>query len=187
MNKMLFGAAVAAGMCSIAGAVPAQNLPQNEPDGARVAATVQRKTEAFLLVRRADGDAVLAVRAGNPPTDAVLVAPRPDRTIVAISAAADGLYVLTRDADGDRLLRLAARSVGGTEIGFAKPAPLACRNCRSFPALRRNTVQDIRLPRAGAVAVVADASAPGVIVAWPEGAGAVRLRYDPSSGRFVRL
>jgi len=79
-----------------------------------------RGDELFLLSHRdAPTFEVLALRAGQPLAAATtLVAPRPDRVVESIHAAADALYVSTREGIYSHLLRIPAGSTTATEVAL---------------------------------------------------------------------
>jgi hypothetical protein len=148
---------------------------------------VVRGKESFLLSGDATtGRTLIGFATGKPNTAYVIAAPRPDRMLVSVHPAADGLYVLTRRGAQLLFLRIPAQADG--DMAPAMPAKIAsgCRNCRAFPVLRVHQISDIALPDGTITAILADPRTPGIsIVLEQPGAGRKVLRYDPSVGQFI--
>ena len=123
-----------------------------------------RGDQIFLLSHKgAPTFQVLQVKAGEPLSSAhVLVPARADRVIEGIHAAADALYVVTRQGVYSRLLRIPAGS---------------------------DRIEEVALPRAGHVGdVFTDARLPGAdfnISSWVS--PPAEYHYDPATGAFADL
>ena len=157
--------------------------------GSDVKAVVVRKDEVFLLSRKdAASLQVLAVRAGKPLDQAVVLVPaRSDRILEAVYPALDAIYVVAREGGDARLLRIPVRFSGAAEIGFTQDFVYRCRNCRSFPPQRYNHVVEIPIPLEGAVVEAhSDPHLSGITLGLESGTtGKTELTYDPALGRFV--
>lgn len=147
---------------------------------------VVRGKESFLLSGNTTSRTLIGFATGKPSTAYVIAGPRPDRMLVSVNPAADGLYVLTRRGAQVLFLRIPAQADG--DMAPAMPPKIAsgCRNCRAFPVLRVHQISDIALPDGTITAILADPRTPGIAVVLERpGAGRQVLRYDPSVGRFI--
>ncbi|NIJ50331.1 hypothetical protein [Rhizomicrobium electricum] len=153
-----------------------------------VAVSVVRGNQTFLLsTQNAPNGKLLFLRNGQPPDMAAELMPaRPDRTLLSVHPAADGLYVLARKSARMMLLRIPVQPDGGMDPALPQKIAANCRNCRSFPALRFSQITDIAIPDGTIIAIQADARTPGItIVLERRGAKPEHLRYDPALGQFV--
>ncbi|GAA0580309.1 hypothetical protein GCM10008942_31510 [Rhizomicrobium electricum] len=147
-----------------------------------------RGNQTFLLsTQNAPNGKLLFLRNGQPPDMAAELMPaRPDRTLLSVHPAADGLYVLARKSARMMLLRIPVQPDGGMDPALPQKIAANCRNCRSFPALRFSQITDIAIPDGTIIAIQADARTPGItIVLERRGAKPEHLRYDPALGQFV--
>jgi prolyl oligopeptidase len=123
-----------------------------------------RGDQIFLLSHKnAPTFQVLRLRAGEPLSSAkVLVPARPDRVIEGVHAAADALYVVTREGVYSRLLRIPA----GTD-----------------------RIEDVALPEHGHIGeAFTDARVPGLTVAMSSWVSPpTDYRFDPATGAFTDL
>jgi prolyl oligopeptidase len=123
-----------------------------------------RGNEVFLLSHKdAPTFKVLALKAGAPLAAATtLVPPRADRVVEGVHAAADALYVVTRQGVYSHLLRIPA---GAT------------------------TIEDIALPTKGHISeVFSDPRFPGISLALESWViPPTELHYDPATKRFTDL
>jgi prolyl oligopeptidase len=123
-----------------------------------------RGDQIFLLSHKdAPTFQVLQVRAGEPLSAArVLVPARPDRVIEGVHAAADALYVVTREGVYSRLLRI---PTGGTAI------------------------EDVALPEHGHIGdVFSDPRVPGLSISLSSWVSPpTEYRFDPATRAFTDL
>lgn len=148
---------------------------------------VIRGNETFLLAGKdVPGQALIGFTTGKPSTAFQLVEARPDRTLVSVHPAADGLYVLARSGARAWFLRIPAQADGDMAPAVPEKIASGCRNCRSFPALQFQQISDVALPNGTITAILADPRTQGIsIVLERPGAGRQILRYDPSNRQFV--
>jgi prolyl oligopeptidase len=129
-----------------------------------VTAADARGDQLFLLSHKgAPTFQVLQVRAGEPLSSAtVLVPARPERVIEGVHAAADALYVVTREGVYSHLLRIPA----GTD-----------------------RIEDVALPAHGHIGdVFTDARVPGLSLSMSSWVSPpTEYRFDPASGAFADL
>jgi hypothetical protein len=148
---------------------------------------VIRKDETFLLSQ--NGSTLSVLQTGKPQNLATLLIPhRSDHTLISLHPAQDSLYVLARDQTHTWLMRISAKTDGDIATSFTPKFVAQCRNCRSFPELRRNRIWDIPLPQDGVIkAVFSDPLTSGLSVLLQNGdAELVIFHYDPTVGRFIQ-
>jgi hypothetical protein len=151
---------------------------------ASVTAAASRKNELFL----SRGSSVLVLRAGDAFDRAhVLVPSLPDRAVEAIYPALDAIYVVVREGDVGRMLRVPVRLDGVKEVGFTQKYVCHSRNCRSFPAQKAIRVISVPLPVAGPISeALANPETRGIRLRFVA-RGVVTYCYQPSEGRFVEV